>query len=46
MVVLAASSVEAAARDVGADIFLHQPQGIGSLVETINRLREEREQEQ
>jgi CheY-like chemotaxis protein len=46
MVVLAGSPVEAAAREAGADVFLRKPQDIGSLVETINRLLEEREQEQ
>ncbi len=45
MVVLAASSVEAAAREAGADVFLQKPQDVSSLVETINRLLEEREQE-
>jgi len=45
MVVLAASPVEAAARDAGADVFLHKPQGISSLVETISHLLHEREQE-
>ena len=46
MVVLAASPVEAAAREAGADVFLRKPQDVSSLVETINRLLEEREQEQ
>ncbi len=46
MVVLAANPVEAAAHEAGADVFLQKPQGIGSLIETINRLVEEREQEQ
>ena len=41
-----ASPVEAAARDVGVDVFLRKPQDIGSLAETINRLLEERDQEQ
>jgi CheY-like chemotaxis protein len=45
MVVLAASPVEAAAREAGADVFLQKPQDIGSLVETITRLLDEREQE-
>ena len=45
MVVLAASPVEAAAREAGADVFLHKPQGIGSVVETVTRLLDEREQE-
>jgi CheY-like chemotaxis protein len=46
MVVLAGIPVEAAAREAGADVFLRKPQDISSLVETINRLLEEREQEQ
>jgi len=46
MVVLAGSPVEAAAREAGADVFLQKPQDLSSLVETINRLLEEREQEQ
>lgn len=46
MVVLAGSSVEAAAREAGTDVFLQKPQDIGSLVETINSLLAEREQEQ
>ena len=45
MVVLAASPVEAAARDVGADVFSHKPQGIGAVVQTVTRLLGEREQE-
>jgi len=45
MVVLAGSPVEAAARYAGADVFLQKPQALSSLVETINRLLEEREQE-
>jgi CheY-like chemotaxis protein/tetratricopeptide (TPR) repeat protein len=45
MVVLTASPVEAAAREAGADVFLHKPQEISSLVETINRLLEDREQD-
>jgi CheY-like chemotaxis protein len=46
MVVLAASPVEAAAREAGADVFLRKPQDVTSLVETINRFLEERAQEQ
>ena len=46
MVVLAASPVEAAAREAGADVFLRKPQGVTSLVETINRFLEERAKEQ
>jgi DNA-binding response OmpR family regulator len=46
MIVLAASPVEAAAREAGADVFLRKPQDVTSLVETINRFLEEREQEQ
>jgi CheY-like chemotaxis protein len=45
IVVLAGSPVEAAARKAGADVFLQKPQDISSLVETITRLLEEREQE-
>ncbi|HEX7773482.1 MAG TPA: response regulator [Pyrinomonadaceae bacterium] len=45
MVVLAGSPVEAAARDAGADVFLQKPQALSSLVDTINRLLEEREHE-
>ena len=45
MVVLAASAVEAAAREAGADVFLRKPQDVSSLVETVNRLLEECEQE-
>lgn len=46
IVVLAASPVEAAARDAGADLFLRKPQDITSLVETINGFLEKREQAQ
>jgi CheY-like chemotaxis protein len=46
MVVLTASSVESAAREAGADVFLRKPQDVPTLVETINRLLEERAQEQ
>jgi DNA-binding response OmpR family regulator len=42
IVMLSATPVEAAAREAGADVFLQKPQGIGLLVETINRLLEER----
>src|SRR5688572_3235329 len=45
MVVLTASPVEAATREAGADVFLQKPRDLSSLVETINRLLEEREQE-
>ena len=45
MVVLSASPVDAAAREAGADVFLRKPQDVTALVETINRLLEEREQE-
>jgi CheY-like chemotaxis protein/Tfp pilus assembly protein PilF len=38
VVVLSATPVEAAARKAGADVFLHKPQDIGLLVETITRL--------
>lgn len=43
IVMLSAAPVEAAAREAGADVFLQKPQGIGLLVETINRLLVERE---
>lgn len=43
IVMLSASPVEAAAREAGADVFLQKPQGVGLLVETINRLLEQRE---
>lgn len=46
MVVLAASPVEAAAREAGADVFLHKPEDISLVGETINRLLEEPAQEQ
>jgi CheY-like chemotaxis protein len=45
LVVLTASPVEAAARDAGADVFLQKPQDVSSVVETINRLLEERAQD-
>ena len=45
IVVLTASPVEAATREAGADVFLQKPRDLSSLVETINRLLEEREQE-
>lgn len=38
IVMLSATPVEAAAREAGADVFLHKPQGIGSLVEMITPL--------
>lgn len=43
IVMLSAAPVEAAAREAGADVFLQKPQGIGLLVETINRLLVEHE---
>lgn len=43
IIVLSATPVEAAAREAGADVFLHKPQGIGVLVMMISRLLEERE---
>ena len=46
IIMLSASPVEAAARDAGVNVFLPKPQDIGSLAETINRLLEERDQEQ
>lgn len=45
MVVLAASPVEAAAREAGSDVFLLKPQGIGSVVQTVTHLLGECEQE-
>ena len=45
MVMLAASPVEAAAREAGADMFLRKPQDVTSLVDTISRFIKEREQE-
>lgn len=46
MIMLTASPVEAGAREAGADVFLRKPQDVSALVETINRLLEERAQEQ
>ena len=43
IVMLAASPVEAAAREAGADVFLRKPQDVTRLVETINHFLEERE---
>lgn len=45
IIVLSATPVEAAALKAGADEFLPKPQGVSSLVETINRLLGAREQE-
>ena len=45
MVMLAASPVEVAAREAGADVFLRKPQDVTFLVETINRFLKESEQE-
>jgi len=45
IVMLSASVVEAAAREVGADMFLHKPQDIGALAEMITHLLGEREKE-
>jgi CheY-like chemotaxis protein len=45
IVMLSATPAEAAAREAGADVFLHKPQGIGTLVDTISRLLGEREHE-
>lgn len=45
MVMLAASPVEAAAREAGADMFLRKPQDVTSLVDTISRFIKERERE-
>ena len=41
---LSANSVEAEAREAGADVFLRKPQDILSLPETITRLLRERQQ--
>jgi CheY-like chemotaxis protein len=45
IIVLSASAVGAEAREAGADLFLHKPQDVSSLVETIERLLCERQQE-
>lgn len=45
IVMLSASPVETAARQAGANVFLQKPRDVGSLIETITRLLEEREQE-
>jgi CheY-like chemotaxis protein len=45
IVMLSASLVEAAAREAGADVFLQKPRDVTSLIETITRLLDEREQE-
>ena len=45
IVVLSATPVGSAAREVGADVFLQKPQDVISLVETISHLLDEREQE-
>ncbi len=45
IVVLSATPVAAEALEAGANVFLHKPQGIGSLIETINRLVGERERD-
>jgi Response regulators consisting of a CheY-like receiver domain and a winged-helix DNA-binding domain len=44
IIVLSATPVGPEAREAGADVFLHKPQDIGSLIETITRLLREREQ--
>jgi len=43
IVVLSATPVESEAREAGADVFLQKPRGVSVLVESINRLLEERE---
>jgi CheY-like chemotaxis protein len=43
IVVLSATPVESEAREAGADLFLQKPRGVSLLVESINRLLEERE---
>ena len=45
IVVLSATPVESEAREAGADLFLHKPRGVSLLVESINRLLEERDHE-
>ncbi len=45
IVMMSGTLDEATAREAGVDAFLRKPQGIGSLVETITRLRGERGQE-
>jgi len=45
IVVLSATPVAAEAREAGADVFLHKPQGVSLLVETITRLLHEHEQD-
>jgi CheY-like chemotaxis protein len=42
IVVLSATPVESEAREAGADLFLQKPRGVSLLVESINRLLEER----
>lgn len=45
IVVLSATPVESEARQAGADLFLQKPRGVSLLVESINRLLEERDHE-
>jgi CheY-like chemotaxis protein len=45
VVMMSGTLDEARAREAGADAFLHKPEGIRSLVGTITRLLDEREQE-
>jgi two-component system chemotaxis response regulator CheY len=42
IVVLSATPVETEAREAGADVFLQKPRGVSLMVESINRLLEER----
>lgn len=45
IIMLSATSLAAAAREAGADVFLQKPQDVALLVETITRLLREREQQ-
>ena len=45
IVMMSGTLDEAAAREAGADAFLRKPEGIGSLVQTITRLLDDRDQE-
>ena len=45
IVVLSATPVESEAREAGADLFLHKPRGVSSLVESINHLLGEQDHE-
>lgn len=43
ILVLSATPIESEAREAGAEVFLQKPRGVSLLVESINRLLEERE---